>query len=128
MRAPRSRERRKIRRPSSLSLHVKLPAKRVRAKFNVVYELQGAQKGVNFLTRYYRVRRLRIAVDRRRVPRKCGGVYLKNIACFTREDLKKRVILHELYHHLVETKGHDLQSRLEEKEANSYSRGFTGVE
>lgn len=45
-------------------------------------------------------------------------------AYFTKRGLNKRTVLHELYHYLVEVNGYDLQNRIEEKEANSYSRDF----
>ena len=45
--------------------------------------MKGCQKAVDFLTDYYSVRRLRIVLDGRRVPRKCFGVYFKNTAYFT---------------------------------------------
>jgi hypothetical protein len=50
--------------------------------------------------------------------------YNKNKAYFTKEGLSKRVVLHELYHHLVECSGLELRSRVEEREANSYAREF----
>jgi hypothetical protein len=51
-------------------------------------------------------------------------LYFKNRAYFKREGLKRRIVLHELYHHLVEIKGYKLQNRIEEKEANNYTREF----
>jgi len=89
-----------------------------------MYELEGCQKAVDFLTDYYSVRRMRIILDGRRVPRKCCGVYFRNKACLKREGLKKRIVLHELYHHLVERKTLDMPIGKEEKEANAYSRAF----
>lgn len=38
--------------------------------------------------------------------------------------LTERIILHELYHHLIDAKGFDLPIRKEEKEANAYSKSF----
>jgi len=105
-------------------MRIRIPPKRIREKFLILYELQGCQKAVNFLTEYYGVRRMRIILDGRRVPKKCCGVYFKNKACFKREGLKRRVVLHEIFHHLVETKGLELPIRGEEKEANNYARAF----
>lgn len=115
---------RKTRRSPSVQLSVRLPSKKVREKFLIVYELQGCQKAVDFLTEYYGVRRMRIVLDGRRVPKRFYGLYFKNRAYFTREGLKRRVVLPELYHHLVEVNGYELQNRVEEKEANSYARFF----
>jgi hypothetical protein len=105
-------------------LSVKLPPKRVREKFLIVYELEGCQKAVNYLTKYYAVRRMRIVLNGRKVGKRCIGAYYENRAYFKKEGLKKSVVLHELYHHLVEAKGYELQNRIEEKEANSYARFF----
>lgn len=114
----------KARRESSVPLSVRLPSKRVQERFLILYELKGCQKAADFLTEYYGVRRMRIVLDGRRVPKRNCGLYFKNRAYFTREGLKKRIVLHELYHHLVNVKGYELQGRIEEKEANSYSGDF----
>lgn len=115
---------RKARRSASVPLSVKLPSKKVREKFLITYELEGCKKAVNYLTEYYGARRMRIVLDGRKVPNNCYGYYFQNKASFTKEGLKKRVVLHELYHHLVEGKGCKLQNIVEEKEANNYSRFF----
>jgi hypothetical protein len=99
---------RKTRKSSSVPLSIKLPPKRVREKFLIIYELEGCQKASDFLTEYYDVRKMRIILDGRRVSKKCYGLYFKNKAYFTREGLKKHVIMHELYHHLIEVKGFEL--------------------
>jgi hypothetical protein len=109
---------------SSIQLSVKLPPRRVREKFLIIYELEGCQKASDFLTLHYGVRRMKIVLDGRKVSKKCYGVYFKNKAYFTRKGMKKRVILHELYHHLVEANGFKLRNRTEEKEANNYSKRF----
>ena len=67
---------------------------------------------------------MKIVLNGRKVGKRCIGVYFKNRAYFKKEGLKKRVVLHELYHHLVEAKGYELRNRIEEKEANSYARFF----
>lgn len=115
---------RKTRQSSSVPLSVKLPPKKIREKFHIFYELDGCQKASDFLTKYYGVRRMRIILDGRRVPKRCCGLYFKNRAYFTREGLKKTVVLHELYHHLVEAKGYELRNRIEEKEANNFAGRF----
>jgi hypothetical protein len=45
-----------------------------------------------------------------------------------REGLKKKIVLHELYHHLVDCNGLELHLSVEEKEANSFARKFFIVE
>jgi hypothetical protein len=50
--------------------------------------------------------------------------YVKNKAYFTKEGLNKRVVLHELYPHLVDCNGLEPHLSAEEKEANSYGRKF----
>jgi hypothetical protein len=106
-------------------MRIHIPPKRVREKFMVTYELKGCQKAVNFLTDYYRVRKMKIVLDGRRVPRKCSGFYFKNRACFRREGLKRQIVLHEVYHHLIEVNGYELKKTIEEKEADKYARDFT---
>jgi hypothetical protein len=43
---------------------------------------------------------------------------------FTKRGLKKRTALHELYHHLVYSKGMEKPDGIEEKEASNYAREF----
>ncbi len=117
---------RKTRQSSSVPLSVKLPPKRVREKFLIIYELEGCQKAVNCLIKYYGVRRMRIVLNGRKVGKGCIGYYLENCAYFKKEGLKKRIVLHEFYHHLVASKGFELTIRTEEKEANNYPRLFLG--
>ena len=40
-----------------------IPSKRVCEEFRLIYELQGAQKAINFLARYYKVRRMKILLS-----------------------------------------------------------------
>lgn len=97
-----------------------IPSKRVREEFSLVYELLGAQKAVDFLAKYYRVRRMKIVVDGRRVGRKYLAVYCDNIAYFKRHSLRKRIVLHEFYHHLVFNEV--VSSDGEERKAREYAR------
>lgn len=105
-------------------LSVKLPSKRVRENFLIVYELEGCQKAVNYLTKYYQVRRMKIILDGKRVRKEWVAWYLGNQAYFKKEGLNRRIVLHELYHHLVDSNGLELSVHSEEKEANNYSRTF----
>ena len=52
------------------------------------------------------------------------GFYLKNRAYFTKSGLTKRIILHEVYHHLIDSKGIEMSVIREEKEANAYAKDF----
>jgi hypothetical protein len=113
-----------MRKARRVPLSVKLPPKRVRDKFLIIYELEGCQKAVNFLTEYYEVRKMRIVLDGKKVCRNCAGFYLKNTACFTKNGLRRQIVLHEFYHHLVEVLSLEMPLRIEEKEANYYARYF----
>jgi len=93
---------------------LKLPPKKIIQEFFSIYKLKGAQKAVNFLTKYYGIRRMKIVVDGRRVPKGWRACYEDNEAYFTRKGLTKRYVLHELYHHLAE--------HIEEGEANRFAR------
>ena len=115
---------RKARKSTLLPLSVKLPSKNVREKFLIIYELEGCQKGVDFLAQYYQVRRMKIILNGKKVARRCLGIYFQNKACFTKQGLTRRTVLHEFYHHLVEVKRLEMPLTKEEKEANVYSRWF----
>jgi hypothetical protein len=39
----------------------------MREKFLIIYELQGCQKAVNYLTEYYGVRKMKVILDGKRV-------------------------------------------------------------
>jgi hypothetical protein len=70
---------------------------------------------------------VRIILNGRKVGNGYTAYYFENKAYFTKRGLKKRTILHELYHHLVYSKGKEKPDRIEEKEANNYSKGFLKV-
>ena len=52
--------------------------------------------------------------------------YFENIACFTERGLNKENVLHELYHHIVESKNLDMSERKEEREANRFVKRVMG--
>lgn len=54
-----------MRKAYNIPLHVRLPPKTIRMKFLVICELNGAQEGVNFLTNYYGIRRMKIVLMER---------------------------------------------------------------
>jgi hypothetical protein len=110
-------------------MKIRVPSKKIRERFFIIYELQGCQKAVNYLTRYYGIRKMNIIVDGRRVMRtKTHKTYLahyyRNKAYFTKRGLTRRTVLHELYHHLVYVNGLDMNKIREERAANSYARDF----
>jgi hypothetical protein len=97
-----------------------VPSRRVREEFQLVYELKGAQKAVDFLAKYYKVRRMKIVVDGRKVGGKYLAVYQDNVSYFKRRSLKKRIVLHEFYHHLANN--NVVSSEGEERNAEKYAR------
>jgi hypothetical protein len=105
---------------------IRIPRKKVREKFLIIYELEGCQKAVDFLTEYYGVRRMKIILDGKRVgARKSNGwlaCYSEGKAFFTKSGLNRKNILHEFYHFLVDMKGLEMSAREEEKEANNYAK------
>jgi hypothetical protein len=103
-------------------MRIRVPPKKIRERFLLVYELEGCQRAVDFLTKYYGVRRMRIRLDGRRVGNSCIASYFQNRAYFKKRGLTKRTVLHELYHHLIGTKGLKMPLREEEKEANNYAK------
>ena len=105
-------------------MRVRVPRRRIREKFLLIYELEGCQKAINYLTKYYGVRRMKIFLDGRKVGKNCVGYYLENCAYFKKIGLEKRVVLHEFYHHLIYSVDLELPIRVEEREANNYTREF----
>jgi hypothetical protein len=103
-------------------MRIRLPPKKIRERFLLVYELEGCQKAINFLAKHYSVRRMRIVLNGRKVGNGDIAVYFQNKAYFTKRGLNKRTVLHELCHHLIEAKGWKLPSAEEEREANEYAK------
>jgi hypothetical protein len=99
-----------------------IPSRRVIEEFLLTYELEGCQKAVNFLTRYYGIRRMKIVLDGRKVGNGDESCYDDCVAYFTRRGLNKSNVLHELYHHLAYVKNWGMPLKKEEKEASDYSR------
>ena len=93
---------------------MKLPPKKIIREFFLIYDSGDVQTAVNFLTKYYGVRRLKIIVDGRRVSKGYKAEYYDNKAYFTKKGLTKRNVLHEFYHHIRE--------QVEEKEARRFAR------
>jgi hypothetical protein len=96
-------------------MRIRVPRRKIREKFLLTYELEGCQKAVDFLTRYYGIRRMKIVVDGRRVGNGDFACYDSGKAYFTRRGLKKRTVLHELYHHISYVEDWDMPIRIEER-------------
>ena len=107
-------------------MKIRVPSKKVCERFHLTYELKGAQKGVDVLTEYYGIPKMKIIVDGRKVTRGCPCDYFENTACFTKKGMKKRNVLHELYHHIVNNKGLKISERKEEREARRFAREVKG--
>jgi len=101
---------------------IRVPSKKIRERFLLVYELWGCQKAVDFLTGYYGIRRMMIVLDGRKVGNGDDACYDERVAYFTKRGLNKFNIVHELYHHLVYAKDLDMAIRKEEKEADQFAR------
>jgi hypothetical protein len=103
-----------------LVMFILIPSKKICKDFSLVYELEGAQKAADLLARYYKVRRMKIIIDGRKVGRKSLGFYLDNKSYFKRNSLRRRIILHEFYHHLVYNR--KVVPEKEESEADNYAK------
>jgi len=97
-----------------------IPSIKVCAEFSLVYELKGAQRAVDVLARYYKIRRMKIVLNGRKVGRKYLACYLDNKSYFKRKSLRKKIILHEFYHHLVYH--NKITPEKEEIETNNYAK------
>jgi len=107
-------------------MRIRIPPKRIRERFLIIYELEGCQKAVDVLTEYYGVRRMRIVFNWRKVGKRNIALYYQNKAYFTKKGLRKRTALHELYHHLVYVKALSIPNKTEEQEAYAYAKQFLG--
>jgi len=103
-------------------MKIRVPSKKVCEKFHLTYELRGAEKAVEVLTEYYGIPKMKIILNGRRVMRACECDYFEGKACFTNTGLNKRNVLHELYHHVVESKELNMSWRKEERLANLFVR------
>lgn len=65
-------------------MRIKVPSKKVRERFLLIYELEGCQNAVNFLTKRYLVRPMRIILNGRKVGNGDLAVYFQNRAYFTK--------------------------------------------
>jgi len=105
-------------------MRIRVPSKKIRERFLLIYELEGCQKAVDFLTKHYGVRRTKIILNGRKVGNGDIAVYFQNKAYFTKRGLTKLTVLHELYHHLVYVSGLEISKTKEERDANRYGKNF----
>ena len=105
-------------------MKIRIPSKKVCREFHLTYELKGAQRGVDVLTEYYGIPRIKIMLNGRKVGRGNDADYFEGIACFTRKGLNKKNVLHELYHHIVESRGILMPRTKEERLAVQFVRNF----
>jgi len=103
-------------------MRIRMPSRKVCERFYLTYELRGAQRGADVLTKYYRVRPMKIVLDGRKVSKNYSAEYWRNNSYFTKRGLTKRIVLHELYHHIVEVRGLEMSIRKGEIEANAFAR------
>ncbi len=71
-------------------MRIRIPRKRVRERFLLMYELKGCQKATDFLTEYYGVRRMKIILNGKKVSNGCYAVYRDNKAYFKKKGLKSK--------------------------------------
>jgi len=67
---------------------------------------------------------MKIKLDGRKVGNGNIAIYFQNRAYFSKRGLKKRTVLHELYHHLAYVNGLDVSKNKAERDANRYVRDF----
>lgn len=103
-------------------MNIRVPSKKVCKRFHLIYEMKGAQKGVDVLTEYYGIRKMKIVLDGRKVMKGYPCDYFEDIACFTKKGLNKRNVLHELFHHIVNNKELEIPEKKEEREASRFER------
>ena len=101
-----------------------IPSRKVREEFRLTYELKGAQKAVNYLSRYYGIRRMKIVVDGRRVGNDDEACYYDYVAYFKKKGLNRRNVLHEFFHHLAYVYDLGYSEGREEREANRYAKSI----
>ena len=106
---------------------IRVPCKRIRAEFILIYETQGCQRAISYLSKFYRIPRMRIVVNGRKTGKTCVAFYENNKATFRKSSLNKQNVTHEFFHHLVNCKRLNMTEREEEKEANAFAREFLKV-
>lgn len=74
-----------------VSLQIRIPPKKIREKFHLTYELEGAQRANNYLTNFYKVKKMKIRLNGRKVGNGNEAVYYDSQAYFTKKGLKKRI-------------------------------------
>jgi len=73
------------------------------------------------MTEHYRIPKMKIILDGRKVTKGYKCDYFEGIACFTKKGLNKKNVLHELYHHIANNKGIELSEKMEERKASRFA-------
>jgi len=71
-------------------MRIKVPSRKVRERFHLVYELEGCKKAVDFLTKHYRVRPMRIVLNGRKVGNGDVAVYFQNRSLFHKKGIDEK--------------------------------------
>jgi hypothetical protein len=93
-------------------------------EFFLTYELKGAQKGIDVLSRYYGIKRMKIVVDGRKAGKANDALYDECVAYFKKNGLNRGNVLHEFYHHLAYILDWNMSDKREEREANQFALTF----
>ena len=70
---------------------------------------------------------MKIILNGRKVGNGNIAIYFQNRAYFSERGLKKRTVLHELYHHLAYVNGLEMPKSVEERNANGYARDWANI-
>lgn len=103
-------------------MEIHIPSRKICEEFHLTYELKGAQKAIDFLSDYYEIRRMKIALNGRKVGNGYDASYSRNIAHFKKRGLNKANVLHEFFHHIAYLQGLEMTEPREEREANRFTR------
>ena len=101
-----------------------IPSKRICEEFYLAYELKGAQRAVNLLTKYYKIRKMKIIVNGHKVGNnnKASYNYTNYTAFFKKNGINRFNVLHELYHHIANVENWEFSDKREEREADKYAK------
>ena len=97
-------------------------SQKIQDRFILVYELEGCQEAVDFLTEFYPTKLMKIILNDIKVGNGDLGCYSENKSYFIKRGLNRRIILDKLCHQLVYVKGLKMTNKIEEEKANQYPR------
>lgn len=67
---------------------------------------------------------MKIILDGKKVGRRYYAIYFRDKAYFRKNGLRKKTVLHEMFHHIVKQKKLELPDSIEERQAIAYAREF----